>query len=200
LALPGTLAQPLIERATFNDLLADPFHSRLRPFCLNQLSDFETPVALDAYFRGQYWLAQENGEDWAAFSDEQAHSGRWALRLRVGPEDGEKSLSPLGSTMWLEAGRTYRLSAYVCYAGSGPGQFRLGVSQAYFSFAENREPKAACCAATGSTAWQRLELMFTALPNDPCAVVQLVASGHGHWFIDDVLLEEMTNGRTGRCS
>lgn len=205
LALPGAVADRLIERAAVNDLLADqpnpawPYSvsPRLRPFNLNQLSDFENSIALDEYYRGQYWYAIENGEEWAALSDEKAHSGHWALRLRVRPAEREKSLSPLGSTMWLEAGRSYRLSAYVCYAGTKPGQFRLGVSQAYFSSAENREPKAARCAATGTTAWRRLELTFTALPHDPCAVVQLVASGHGHWFIDDVLLEEIPIGRAG---
>lgn len=205
LALPGAVADRLIERATVNDLLADQPNPawphcgspRLRPFCLNQLCDFENSIPLDEYYRGQYWCAIENGEEWATLSDEKAHSGHWALRLRVRPAEGEKSLSPLGSTMWLEAGRSYRLSAYVCYAGTKPGQFRLGVSQAYFSSAENREPKVARCAATGTTAWRRLELMFTALPHDPCAVVQLVASGHGHWFIDDVLLEEIPIERTG---
>ncbi|MBI4025439.1 MAG: hypothetical protein HY360_10700 [Verrucomicrobia bacterium] len=205
LALPGQVADQLLEHAAFNELLADqpnpawPYSvsPRLRPFNLNQLCDFENSIPLDGYYRGQYWFAAENGGEWAAISGEKAHSGRWSLRLRVRPEDGEKSISPMGSTMWLETGRSYRVSAYVCHDGKGTGQFRLCVSQAYFTYAENRDPKEARCDATSSTAWQRLELTFTALPNDPCAVVQLVAGGDGRWFIDDVLLEEITVGRTG---
>jgi hypothetical protein len=191
LALPGTITDHLVERAAFNDLCPEPFHRRLRPFCLNELCDFERRVPLDTYFRGTFWRVPENGEDWATVSDEHARSGRWALRLRVRPDDGEKEISPVGSSLWLDTGRSYRIFAHVSYRGNTPGRFRLRASQAYYGFVEQREPKEAVCNATGNSDWQRLEVTFTALPNDPAVFVQLIASGDGRWFVDDVLFEEL---------
>lgn len=192
LALPGALANRLIKRASFNELSADPFNRRLRPFGLNQFCDFETPVALDAYYRGQYWAVAENGDAWATVSDEQAHSGRWALRLRVRPEDGEKSIGPSGSSLWLDAGRSYRLTAFLCYHGRSPAACRLRASQCYFSWTENRAATEARLDADGTIGWQRLELSFRVLPRDPAAVITLAVSGDGKWFVDDLLLEELT--------
>jgi len=191
LALPGPVATAVSERATFNELNATPFESHLRPFCLNRLGDFESAIPLADYYRGQYWNVPENGADWATVSDERARSGRWALRLRVRPGDGEKSIMPIGSTMWLDAGWRYRLSAHACYTGRGPGRLKLQTWQGYFSYGENRERLETELSGDDATGWRRLELAFTAIANDPCAVVQLTASGDGDWFVDDVLLEEI---------
>jgi len=46
-------------------------------------------------------------------------------------------------------------------------------------------------AFTFATDWERLELTFTAIENEPCGVVQFAVSGEGEWFIDDVLWEEL---------
>jgi len=191
LALPGKVADRIVQSATFNELKPEPLQRQMRPMCLNHLCDFEKPIALDSYFRGLAWRVPENGDEWVTVSDEKAFSGRWALRLRVRPEDGERAIMGHGSTMWLETGKTYRVSAQVCHDGTGASKFQLKTWQGYYSFSEFREPKTATIEANGPTKWQCLELNFTALANEPCGVVQFSVSGDGKWFVDDVLLEEV---------
>src|ERR1019366_6130329 len=82
LSLPGPIARRVSDAAVVNDLRPaeprrwwpGPGAPRFRPFVFNQVSDFETVVPLEAFFRGSYWNAIENGTDWVTVSDAKAHS------------------------------------------------------------------------------------------------------------------------------
>jgi hypothetical protein len=211
LSLPGTVADRLVQQAAPNDLetetaypdrvgggwladfALDPAQPRRLRFCgmsLNKVCDFETTIPRDAYFRGVYWPAQEEVADWAMITTEKAHSGRRSLRLTIRPEDGERSLSPVGSSLWLDSGQRYRLSAWVCHEGDAPGAMRLSATQIYFTLSQPQAVAEARLSGAPCRQWQRLELEFTALPHDPAVVVQLFVAGNGVFFVDNVLLEE----------
>jgi hypothetical protein len=128
-------------------------------------------------------------DHWAMITTEKAHSGQRSLRLRVSPEDGQRSLAPEGSSLWLDSGRRYRLSAWVCYDGEDPGEIRLSATQIYFTLRQPQQVTEAQLAGAHCRQWRRLELEFTTLPHDPGVVVQLHVQGDGSFFADDVLLE-----------
>lgn len=213
LSLPGTVADRLVERATPNDLDTEKAHPdrvgggwlaefpvdpakprapRLCGFSLNKRCDFETTIPHDAYFRGAYWPAQEDVEHWATITTAKAHSGQRALRLRIRREEGERSFTQTGASLWLDSGKRYRLSAWVCYEGDAPATsaIRLAATQIYFSLASPLEVKDARLTGEQCRDWKRLELEFSALAHDPAVVAQWFVAGAGSFFVDDVLLEE----------
>jgi len=214
LALPGTIADRLVDQAQPNDLETEkaypervgggwfveapidpskPRNLRLCEFSLNKLCDFETTVAHDVYFRGGYWPAQEEVENWARITTEKAHSGKRSLQLHIGPDESERSISPQGSSLWLNAGKRYRFSGWLCYEGPSPQSMaRISATQIYFSINDPLEMKEARLTGDQCRDWRRFEMEFTALEGDPAVVVQIFVSGEGSFFVDDILLQEMS--------
>jgi hypothetical protein len=213
LAVPGAVANQLSQQATPNDHdlerahpdrvdvvwsanfpvdPAKPRRPRLCGFSLNKVCDFETTIPLDVCFRGKFWPAQEDVADWAMITTEKARSGQRSLRLRIGRADGERRLGARGASLWLDAGKCYRLSAWVCYAGNAPrvSAFRLVATQIYYNLASPLEMKEVRRTGDQCPDWQRLELEFTALPHDPAVEVEFFVAGEGAFFVDDILLEE----------
>lgn len=212
LSLPGTVADQLVQQAAVNDLdtkqaypdrvvggwLVDcpvdptkPRDLRLCEFSLNKLSDFETTIPHDVYFRGNYWPAVADVEHWAMITTEQAHTGKRSLRLRVGRQDGEKSFTHMGSSLWLDSGKRYRLSAWVKYAGQLPATLRLTATQIYFTLAQPQDERQTSVNGRECAAWRRLAVEFATIPHDPAVVVQFHVAGDGAFYMDDVLLEEI---------
>jgi hypothetical protein len=216
-AVPGKESERLLAAAVYNDLDTQQPHPErsganwgaeypvnpsaprdphLHTLKLEEICDFEKPIDIHCHFRGQFFPADENVEGWAMVTSEKARSGSKSLRMKISRQDGAKTLGMCGSSLWLDGGRDYRLSLWVSYKGSCPASFSIRASQIYFSMANPLEQKETTLHAEAEDmTWRLLELTLLARPDDPALVLELIASGNGTWFVDDIGVFEI--GRTG---
>jgi hypothetical protein len=192
---PGELSDGLIERTPFNNLglesLPENHQLKLAPFEIDKVTDFETTVALEAYYRGAYWPASEGAEAIATLSTRQARSGRRSMQLKCDAGGNERTLHPMGSTLWLSDGKRYCLSAWFHHSGGSSARVRLTARQIYLSGNDNIATSETSLDPLETGAWVKAKLEFTAVPDGPAIWVGLHWAGSGDLFVDDMLLEQL---------
>ena len=141
------------------------------------VNDFETLVPAGALFNGCIW-----GHS-AKHDNTIGHSGTHSLRLH-----GGETAQPVhgGPLLHVEAGRRYRLSAWVRtrgVTGTGAGLRMKSREKALAARYSQR--------LTGDTDWTPLEIVFEPAQGEPFAVPGLVVEGKGTAWFDDIELTEV---------
>jgi hypothetical protein len=131
----------------------------------------------------------------ATRSDEQAHSGRYSLKI-VGRGAGEVvSAAPIGGGAGVigESNHRYRLTAWVM-TDLREGAAYVRVDDARWSWDDVRATRTSG-EVGGRSAWTPLVIEFQPGPHDPFLVVRLCVDGLGAAWFDDVMLEVISDGR-----
>jgi hypothetical protein len=151
-------------------------------FLLNQTSDFEQVIASDEVFNGGLWSTQ-------ARSDEQAHSGRYSLKVAGAGMGKEISVAAIvaGPAVVGESQKRYRLSAWV-KSDLSEGVAYLRIDDVRWNWNDVRATRTSA-PLRGRGAWTQLDVAFQPGPHDPFLVVRLCVDGCGVAWFDDVLLE-----------
>ena len=186
LSLPGKVARDL-ESVAVQAPVAEA--EKVLGFLLNRPSDFEQFVSPEGGFNGGVWQKH------ATRSDEQAHSGRYSLKI-VGRGAGEVvSAAPIGGGPGVigESNHRYRLTAWVM-TDLREGAAYVRVDDARWSWDDVRATRKSG-EVGGRSVWTPLVIEFQPGPHDPFLVVRLCVDGLGAAWFDDVLLEDVGKGR-----
>ena len=175
LSLPLPVAKELEDAA--RTTLPEPKGDGPMGFRQGIVNDFETLVPAGTLFNGCIW-----GHS-AKYDNTIGHSGTHSLRL-----NGGESARPVhgGPLLHVEAGKRYRLSAWVRTRGvTGKG--------AYLRVQKKEDAPAALQSQrlTGDNDWTRLEIEFVPEAGEPFAVPGLVVDGGGTAWFDDIELVEV---------
>jgi len=151
-----------------------PLRPREGPMGFRQgiVNDFETLIPAGTLYNGCMWGHAAQRET------KLGHSGTHSLRLRGGNEAGPVHGGPV---IFVEAGKRYRLSAWVRTRG-------VGGKGAYLQIDKKLQSRS----LTGDTDWTWLEIQFEPPPGRSFALIGLAVDGpKGTAWFDDIELVEI---------
>jgi hypothetical protein len=182
LSLPGAVARELESKA----IQAVPSRRRRAlGFRLNRPNDFETFIAPEDGFNGGVWRR-------ARRSNEQAHSGRYSLKVTGRGVGKPVSIAPIrgGPAVVGESAHRYRLTAWVM-TDLSEGAAYLRVDDVRWSWDDLRATRKSS-ELSGRNGWTRLVIEFQPTPHDPFLVIRLCVNGRGVAWFDDVMLHTIS--------
>jgi hypothetical protein len=146
-------------------------------FRQNVVNDFEALVPAGTLYNGCIW-----GHS-AKYDSAVGHSGTHSVRLGGGESAGPIHGGPL---LHVDAGRRYRLSAWVRTRGATGKGACLSVKPWFEGGGERRSEY-----LSGEAEWTPLAIEFRAGPDDQHAIPRLIVEGPGAAWFDDIEFKEL---------